>query len=81
MILCIYSAIEKFDAEPDTTQVVIMAVNFALAFCVLCSVGILTVYQLYCLTRNQSTIEAWERSKVERLVARGKIPYVRQKAS
>jgi palmitoyltransferase len=58
-----------------------MVLNFVLAFCVLFGVGILMIYQLYCLSRNQSNIEAWERSKVEGLVKKGKIPPVSKNSS
>lgn len=54
-----------------------MVLNFVFAFIVVFCVGILTCYQLYCMSRNQSNIEAWERGKVETLVKRGKIPPVR----
>ncbi|KAI8979585.1 DHHC palmitoyltransferase-domain-containing protein [Mycotypha africana] len=67
----------QFDAEPTTIQIVFMVLNFVLSFTVLFCVGILTCYQLYCLSRNQSNIEAHERSKVEKLVQRGKIPPIR----
>jgi hypothetical protein len=50
-----------------------MVLNFVLAFIVVFCVGILTCYQLYCMAKNQSNIEAWERGKVEGLVKRGKI--------
>ncbi|KAG2230980.1 hypothetical protein INT48_002759 [Thamnidium elegans] len=75
----IMSAVQRFqfDAEPDTTAVIVMVLNFVLAFIVLFCVGILAIYQLYCLTKNQTNIEAWERGKVESLVKRGKIPPVR----
>lgn len=51
-------------------------INFVLDIIVLFSVGILSGYHFYCLLVNQSTIEAWERSKVETLIRRGKIPPV-----
>ncbi|KAI8366111.1 DHHC palmitoyltransferase-domain-containing protein [Radiomyces spectabilis] len=66
----------QFDAEPSTLEVAFMVVNFVLAFVVLFCVGILSMYHLYCMARNQSTIESWERSKVEKLIRRGKIPPV-----
>ncbi|KAI9482907.1 MAG: palmitoyltransferase PFA4 [Benjaminiella poitrasii] len=66
----------QFDAEPTTVQIIFMVLNFVFAFIVLFCVGILTCYQLYCLSRNQSNVEAWERGKVEDLVRRGKIPPV-----
>ncbi|KAI8888132.1 zf-DHHC-domain-containing protein [Backusella circina FSU 941] len=66
----------EFDAEPDTFQVVFIIINFLLTFIVLFSVGILTLYQIYCVARNQTTIEAWERGKVNKLIRRGKITAV-----
>ncbi|CAO3612574.1 unnamed protein product [Mucor fragilis] len=66
----------QFDAEPDTTQIIFMVLNFVLAFIVVFCVGILTCYQLYCMSKNQTNIESWERGKVEGLVKRGKIPPV-----
>ncbi|ORZ23641.1 DHHC palmitoyltransferase-domain-containing protein [Absidia repens] len=73
---CIMDAIRhfRFDAEPTTTEVIFLVINFVLSIVVLFSVGILGGYHLYCLLRNQSTIEAWERGKVETLVRRRKIP-------
>ncbi|KAI9302543.1 DHHC palmitoyltransferase-domain-containing protein [Cunninghamella echinulata] len=64
----------RFDAEPTTTEVIFIVINFVLDIIVLFSVGILSGYHFYCLLVNQSTIEAWERSKVETLIRRGKIP-------
>ncbi|KAI8372610.1 palmitoyltransferase PFA4 [Choanephora cucurbitarum] len=63
----------EFDAEPSTMEIIFMILNFVLAFVVAFCVGILMIYQLYCVSRNQSNIESWERSKVEKLVQRGKI--------
>ncbi|EIE89830.1 hypothetical protein RO3G_14541 [Rhizopus delemar RA 99-880] len=63
----------QFDAEPSTSDIILMVINFVLVFVVLFAVGILSGYQFYCLLRNQSNIEAWERGKVETLVRRGKI--------
>lgn len=53
-----------------------MVLNFVLAFIVVFCVGVLACYQLYCMSRNQSNIEAWERGKVQTLIKRGKIPPV-----
>ncbi|KAI8987153.1 DHHC palmitoyltransferase-domain-containing protein [Pilobolus umbonatus] len=66
----------QFDAEPDTIQVVFMVLNFIMVFIVLFCVGILTIYQLYCMCRNQTNIESWERGKVNKLVKKRKIPPV-----
>ncbi|KAI9490160.1 zf-DHHC-domain-containing protein [Zychaea mexicana] len=67
----------RFDSEPTTAEVILYVVEFALAIIVLFCVGMLCVYHLYCLARNQSTIEGWERSKVNRLIRRGKISPVK----
>ncbi|CAO3642852.1 unnamed protein product [Cunninghamella blakesleeana] len=64
----------RFDAEPSTTEVVFLVLNFVLDIIVLFSVGILSGYHLYCVLINQSSIEAFEKSKVESLIRRGKIP-------
>ncbi|CAO3689758.1 unnamed protein product [Rhizopus stolonifer] len=63
----------QFDAEPSTFQIIMIVSNFVLSFVVLFAVGTLSGYQFYCLLRNQTNIEAWERGKVETLVRRGKI--------
>jgi hypothetical protein len=55
-----------------------MVINFVLAFIVLFTVGILSIYQIYCMTKNQTSIEAHERGKVEKLIKRGKIAPVSQ---
>ncbi|KAI8876536.1 zf-DHHC-domain-containing protein [Backusella circina FSU 941] len=74
-VMAIMDAIRhfQFNAEPSTLQVIFMVINFVLAFIVLFSVGILSIYQIYCMTRNQTSIEAYERGKVEKLIKRGKI--------
>lgn len=54
-------------------EVVFLVINFILAFVVIFCVGILSVYHLYCMSRNQSSVESWERSKVKTLIRRGKI--------
>ncbi|KAI7859007.1 zf-DHHC-domain-containing protein [Circinella umbellata] len=67
----------RFDSEPNTAQVILYVVEFALSFCVFFCVGMLGVYHLYCVTQNQSTIEGWERSKVTRLIRRKRISPVK----
>ncbi|KAI8333115.1 DHHC palmitoyltransferase-domain-containing protein [Chlamydoabsidia padenii] len=72
---CIMHAIRyRFDGEPNTTEVIFIVLNFALATIVLFCVGILGGYHFYCVARNQSSIEACERDKVETMIRRGKIP-------
>ncbi|ORX47477.1 zf-DHHC-domain-containing protein [Hesseltinella vesiculosa] len=63
----------RFNAEPTKTEVIFLTLNFVLDMIVLFCVGILSGYHLYCLARNQSTIESWERGKVETMIRRGKI--------
>lgn len=63
----------QFRAEPSKTEVVFLVLNFVLAFVVLFCVGILSIYHLYCMSRNQSSIESYERSKVKTLIRRGKV--------
>ncbi|GAB5592113.1 Palmitoyltransferase [Umbelopsis nana] len=67
----------RFYAEPSTTEIVFLVVNFVLDIVVLMCVGVLSCYHIYCVAKNQSTIESWERSKVEGLIRRGKIPPTR----
>ncbi|KAI9497693.1 DHHC palmitoyltransferase-domain-containing protein, partial [Zychaea mexicana] len=59
--------------RPTTTEIVFLVLNFILAFVVLFCVGILSIYHMYCMSRNQSSVESWERSKVNTLIKRGKI--------
>ncbi|SAM02577.1 hypothetical protein [Absidia glauca] len=40
------------------------------------AVSLLGLYHGYCIFKGQTTIEAWERSKVKSLIKRGKIEYV-----
>lgn len=64
----------RFQAEPSTTEIVFLVIDLVLDIVVLMCVGVLSAYHIYCTTRNQSTIEGWERSKVKTLIERGKIP-------
>ncbi|KAG2182832.1 hypothetical protein INT44_005813 [Umbelopsis vinacea] len=64
----------RFQAEPSTTEVVFLVLTFVLDLVVLLCVGVLSCYHIYCVCKNQSTIESWERGKVKGLVRRGKIP-------
>ncbi|KAI9317953.1 DHHC palmitoyltransferase-domain-containing protein [Dichotomocladium elegans] len=77
-IRSIMSAIQRFefDLEPDTFEAVVLMIEFLLTSVILFSVGVLNLYQFYCLARNQTTIEAWERTKVNRLIRKGKISLV-----
>jgi palmitoyltransferase len=58
-----------------------MAVNIAVDGGVLLAVGILTIYHLWSMISNTSTIEVWEQEKVDAMIKKGKIrkvgPYYR----
>ncbi|KAI7849007.1 DHHC palmitoyltransferase-domain-containing protein [Circinella umbellata] len=69
----IMDEIRHFRVKPTTTEIVFLVLNFILAFVVLFCVGVLSAYHMYCITRNQSSVESWERSKVKTLIKRGKI--------
>ncbi|ORX61435.1 zf-DHHC-domain-containing protein [Hesseltinella vesiculosa] len=57
-------------------EMVLIVFDVLGVFMVVFSVGILGLYHLYCLFRGQTSIEASERSQVNRLVKRKKIPPV-----
>lgn len=53
-----------------------MVYNVAGVFITLFAVSLLGLYHGYCIVKGQTTIEAWERSKVKSLTQRRKIEYV-----
>lgn len=68
--------------EPSLSDVLFMVFNFAACVPVWVCVGLFTLYHLYLVGTNTTTIERWEKDKVATLVRRGKIqeikyPYVR----
>lgn len=62
--------------KPGTFEVVMIAIDIALAGIVILAVGVLAVYHTYCLFKGQTTIEGWERTKTKRLISRRKIDSV-----
>jgi palmitoyltransferase len=56
-----------------------MAVNITVDGGVLLAVGILTIYHLWSMITNTSTIEVWEQEKVDAMIKKGKIRKVTEK--
>ncbi|PWN32432.1 zf-DHHC-domain-containing protein [Meira miltonrushii] len=62
--------------SPSTPTMVMMVLNYAFCLPTLMIVGIFSFYHFWCLTANTTTIEGWEKDKVERMVNRGRIRQV-----
>ncbi|KAG0050876.1 Palmitoyltransferase [Gryganskiella cystojenkinii] len=58
---------------PSKVQVIFMVVNILVDGGVLLAVGSLSIYHLWSMMSNTSTIEAWEQEKVEVMIKKGKI--------
>ncbi|KAL1923655.1 uncharacterized protein VTP21DRAFT_8635 [Calcarisporiella thermophila] len=72
----VYSSMRSFRyyISPTNTELVFLALNLVFDFGVLFSVGILSLFQLYGISTNATTIEGWEKDKVKKMIRRGKIP-------
>jgi palmitoyltransferase len=57
-------------------EMIFMVYNVAGVFITVFAVSLLGLYHGYCIFKGQTTIEAWERSKVKSLIKRKKIEYV-----
>lgn len=62
--------------SPSTSTMVMMVLNYAFCLPTLMIVGIFSFYHFWCLSANTTTIEGWEKDKVERMVNRGRIRQV-----
>ncbi|GAA5829376.1 hypothetical protein JCM11251_005026 [Rhodosporidiobolus azoricus] len=62
-----------FFVEPSTSQMVILVMNYVLCAPVIIAVGVFSLYHLYSIVTNATTIEGWEKDKVASLKRRGKI--------
>lgn len=51
--------------QPDGLEVVMIILNFAACVPVLCCVGVFWIYHVWSLFGNTTTIEAWEKDKVQ----------------
>ncbi|GAA6037945.1 hypothetical protein JCM8097_009502 [Rhodosporidiobolus ruineniae] len=62
-----------FFVNPSTTQMVILVMNYVLCAPVLIAVGVFSLFHLWSVLTNTTTIEGWEKDKVAALKRRGKI--------
>ncbi|GAA5884559.1 hypothetical protein JCM6882_005299 [Rhodosporidiobolus microsporus] len=62
-----------FFVEPSTSQMVILVLNYVACAPVIIAVGVFSLYHLYSVVTNTTTIEGWEKDKVASLKRRGKI--------
>ena len=63
--------------EPTSKEVAFLVLNYVFCGPVLLLVGVFSIYHIYCLCINQTTIESWEKDKVSTLIRRGRIRKVR----
>lgn len=67
--------------EPSLSELLFMVFNFAACVPVWLCVGMFSLYHLWLVSGNTTTVERWEKDKVSTMVRRGKIkeikyPYV-----
>lgn len=67
------SHIDTPQADPTTSYMIILILNYATSFPVLLAVGCFTIYHLFCVLSNSTTIEGFEKEKVASLRRRGRI--------
>ena len=65
--------ITRYSEEPTTSQVVWMVIGYAMCGPVFLIVGIFSSFHFWCVAKNVTTIEGWEKDKVATLVLQGKI--------
>jgi uncharacterized membrane protein len=70
--------IKHYTPPMDDREVVFMLINLVLLFALLFTVGILSLWQLWYVSRNVTTIESFENGSIEDLIDRGKIPATKQ---
>ncbi|ORX33793.1 DHHC palmitoyltransferase-domain-containing protein [Kockovaella imperatae] len=63
----------RYAAEPTLFDILFLVFNFATCVPVWLCVGMFSMYHLYLVSGNSTTIEGWEKDKVATLVRRGKI--------
>lgn len=64
-------------SHPSTLQIVMLVLNYVACVPVLIAVGCFSLYHMWCLAVNTTTIESWEKEKVATLRRKGKIMAVR----
>jgi hypothetical protein len=61
---------------PSTTIMVVLVLNFCLCLPTFLLVGSFSIYHFWCLCTNTTTIEGWERDKVETMISKRRIEEV-----
>ena len=70
-----------FSVDPSTFQIVMLVLNYTACVPVVIAVGVFSLYHLWSVLVNTTTIEGWEKDKVATLRRRGKIHEVRSSCS
>ena len=63
----------RYTPPPESKEIIFMIVDLGLLFVLLFSVGILSIWQLWYVARNVTTIESFENSSIEDLIAKKRI--------
>lgn len=62
--------------SPSTLTMVLLILNFCLCLPTFLLVGSFSIYHFWCLCTNSTTIEGWEKDKVEIMIQKGRIDEV-----
>lgn len=57
-------------------EIILIVVNLFLLFVVLMAVGVLSLYQFYFVATNTTTIESWEKDRVNTMIRRKQLKSV-----
>ncbi|KAG0220319.1 DHHC palmitoyltransferase-domain-containing protein [Mortierella sp. GBAus27b] len=85
-LLLIFRCMEAYENEslginrnsaPTQEQILLIIVNLGLDGGVLVGISLLTIYHLWCISNNTTTIESWEKDRVLTMIRRGKISDVK----
>ncbi|KAJ1339178.1 palmitoyltransferase PFA4 [Batrachochytrium salamandrivorans] len=71
------NSIYFYTPPADDREIIILLINLVILFALLLTVGILSIWQIFYVAYNVTTIESMENYKVEELMRRGKIPSTR----
>lgn len=66
-----------FHSQPSTLEISMLVANYVTSAPTLMAIGMFSVYHIYCMMTNSTTIEGWEKDRVATLKRRGKIRDVR----
>ncbi|KAG0002198.1 Palmitoyltransferase, partial [Modicella reniformis] len=61
------------NSAPTEGQIIFIIVNMCLDGCVLLGISLLTLYHLWCISKNTTTIESWEKDRILTMIRQGKI--------